>query len=344
MKTLSNSPLTRVLAGILVAFLFTGLVREVRGASSAPDFSCNAESSGEVNIEIFKGQTGSSIAAVLATNKVVKSAESFFREAVSDPRSSRISPGTHRVDMGLCASEALEQLLDPKRTVGLISIVEGMWVSEVIPQLIKAGFSSADVQGALKTVKKPDGFSQLEGLLFPAQYSFAKGTTAKSAIESMVNRAQQAMLDVGFFSSDQKFTPQQLLVIASLVQAEGKSQDFEKISQVIRNRLKIGMPLQFDSTVHYVKKSRGNIFLSTQSTLITSSYNTYRRYGLPPGPINNPGEAAMRAAIAPQAGDWLYFITVAPSDTRFTSDVNQFSVWKIEYKKNLRAGKFRSTK
>jgi UPF0755 protein len=231
MKTLSNSPLTRVLAGIFVAFLFTGLVREVRGASSAPDFSCNAESSGEVNIEIFKGQTGSSIAAVLATNKVVKSAESFFREAVSDPRSSRISPGTHRVDMGLCASKALEQLLDPKRTVGLISIVEGMWVSEVIPQLIKAGFSSADVQGALKTVKKPDGFSQLEGLLFPAQYSFAKGTTTKSAIESMVNRAQQAMSDVGFFSSDQKFTPQQLLVIASLVQAEGKSQDFKKISQ-----------------------------------------------------------------------------------------------------------------
>jgi UPF0755 protein len=104
------------------------------------------------------------------------------------------------------------------------------------------------------------------------------------------------------------------------------------------------MPLQFDSTVHYVKKSRGNIVLSTQSTLISSTYNTYRRYGLPPGPINNPGEAAMRAAILPQAGDWLYFITVAPSDTRFTSDIDQFSKWKIEYKKNLRAGKFRSSK
>jgi UPF0755 protein len=152
------------------------------------------------------------------------------------------------------------------------------------------------------------------------------------------------MVEVGFFASGQKFTPQQLLVIASLIQAEGKLQDFGQISQVIRNRLKIGMPLQFDSTVHYVKKSRGNIVLSTQSTLISSTYNTYRRYGLPPGPINNPGEAAMRAAIAPQAGDWLYFITVAPSDTRFTSDIDQFSKWKIEYKKNLRAGKFRSSK
>ncbi|CAB4531439.1 unannotated protein [freshwater metagenome] len=134
------------------------------------------------------------------------------------------------------------------------------------------------------------------------------------------------------------------MTIASLVQAEGDAKDFAKISQVIRNRLKKGMPLQFDSTVHYVKKSRGSVFLSTQSTLINSPYNTYRKYGLPPGPINNPGASAMRAAMTPEEGDWLYFITVAPFDTRFTSDVNQFSLWKIEYKKNLRAGKFRSKK
>ncbi len=344
MKTLSNSPLTRVLAGLFVAFLITGILREFRGTSSAPDYSCDAQSSTEVNIEIYKGQSGSSIASVLAKNNVIKSAESFFREAVSNPRASGISPGTHRVNLGLCASKALEQLLDPKRNVGLISIGEGMWVSEVLPQMLKAGFLNADIQNALKLAKKPLGFNQLEGLLFPAQYSFAKETTAQAAIESMIKRAEGAMFDVGFFSPDQKFTPQQLLVIASLIEAEGKNQDFDKISQVIRNRLKIGMPLQFDSTVHYVKKSRGNIFLSTQSTLISSPYNTYRRYGLPPGPINNPGEAAMRAAITPQDGDWLYFITVAPSDTRFTSDINQFSKWKIEYKKNLRAGKFRSAK
>ena len=127
-------------------------------------------------------------------------------------------------------------------------------------------------------------------------------------------------------------------------QAEGNEADFEKISQVIRNRLTKGMPLQFDSTVHYVKKSRGSVFLSTQSTLINSPYNTYKRYGLPPGPINNPGFNALRAAVRPQAGDWLYFITVAPFDTRFTSDINEFNNWKIEYKKNLRAGKFRSNK
>ncbi len=133
-----------------------------------------------------------------------------------------------------------------------------------------------------------------------------------------------------------------MLIIASLVQAEGNTEDFAKISQVIRNRLTKGMPLQFDSTVHYVKKTRGSIFLSTQSTLLNSPYNTYRKYGLPPGPINNPGSDAMRAAVNPTPGDWLYFITVAPFDTRYTSDISQFNDWKVEYKKNLRAGKFRS--
>ena len=104
------------------------------------------------------------------------------------------------------------------------------------------------------------------------------------------------------------------------------------------------MPLQMDSTVHYIQKLRGNIFLSTKSTLIKSEYNTYRKYGLPPGPIGNPGAAAMLAAVNPEPGDWTYFITVAPGETRFTSALDQFNVWKAEYKKNLRAGVFGSEK
>jgi UPF0755 protein len=226
----------------------------------------------------------------------------------------------------------------------LVNIAEGAWISEIIPQMYKSGFSQSDISRAIRTVKRPSGFSYLEGLLFPAQYSFAKGTPAEDAVASMVENSKRAMQKAGFFQSESKFSAQQLLIIASLLQAEGGIEDFGKISQVIRNRLRIGMPLQFDSTVHYVEKKRGDIFLSTKSTLISSPYNTYRRYGLPPGPINNPGLTAMRAATNPTPGNWLYFITVAPSDTRFTNDLNQFNEWKIEYKKNLRAGKFRSSR
>jgi len=321
-----------------------GLFLARNSSSSAPDFECGSASSEEVLITIKSGEAGSSIGVSLARAGVVKSSEAYFRLAVADSRATKVAPGTHRVQKNLCAQQALLQLLDSRRIAGLINISEGMWVSEVLPQMYRSGFTTSDVQGALNTIVKPVGFKQVEGLLFPAQYSFAPSTTAKSAFKVMVSRAEGEMRKAGFYRNQMSFDPSELLVIASLVQAEGKEKDFTKISQVVRNRLKVGMPLQFDSTVHYVMKSRGNIFLSTKSTMLSSSYNTYRRYGLPPGPINNPGAAAMRAAVSPMAGDWLYFITVLPGDTRFTADINQFNTWKIEYKKNLRAGKFRSQK
>jgi UPF0755 protein len=101
------------------------------------------------------------------------------------------------------------------------------------------------------------------------------------------------------------------------------------------------MPLQLDTTVQYALKKRGSVFLSTKSTLINSPFNTYRRYGLPPAPIGNPGSAAMKAALTPAAGDWIYFITVKPGDTRFTKSHDEFLVWKNEYLKNLQAGAFK---
>jgi len=163
-------------------------------------------------------------------------------------------------------------------------------------------------------------------------------------VNSMIKRAEVEIRRAGISSTKDKFTSQQLLIIASLVQAEGDAQDFAKISQVVRNRLRIGMPLQFDSTVHYIKGSRGSVFLSTQSTYLKSPFNTYRHYGLPPDPINNPGAKAMVAAANPEQGDWIYFITVAPGDTRFTASNDEFNSWKVLYKKNLRAGLFRSKK
>lgn len=345
MRVKLDTPISRVASALLVAALLTLGVREVRGlGSSAPDFSCSQSSPTEVIIQVKSGETGSSIARQLFSKGVTKSSQAFFRVAVSDPKAAQIAPGAHRLNKEICANEALNQLLDSKRLIGLVNIVEGAWISEVLPQMYKAGFSTKEVSDALRGVEKPEGFTSLEGLLFPAQYSFAQGTSAQTAITSMVRNSQRAMKEAGFFSSDLKFSAQQLLIIASLIQAEGKLQDFRKISQVIQNRLKIGMPLQFDSTVHYIKKLRGNIFLSTQSTLISSPYNTYKRYGLPPGPINNPGLSAMRAAVNPKPGNWIYFITVAPSDTRFTANLDEFNTWKLEYKKNLRAGLFGSSR
>jgi UPF0755 protein len=341
--------LLRVALALAFVFIFTGGVHELRKTSSAPDFSCTDESAiskeisdEDVSIEIAAGATGSDIAAQLFDKGIVKSARAFFGVAVGDPRASKIAPGSHIISPELCAKDALEQLLDSKRIAGLINIVEGEWNSEVFQDMVKAGYSLAEVKDAVAQLKLPSGFKSLEGLLFPAQYSFAKGTSAAEALAAMVDRAGDEMKSAGILESNGKFSAQEMLTIASIIQAEGGLQDFTKVSQVIRNRLEKGMPLQMDSTVHFAQKLRGNIFLSTKSTLLNSPYNTYRKYGLPPGPIGNPGKQALLAAVNPEPGDWIYFITVAPNDTRFTSSFEEFGVWKVEYRKNLRAGLFES--
>ena len=98
-----------------------------------------------------------------------------------------------------------------------------------------------------------------------------------------------------------------------------EDEDFGKVSRVIANRLEIDMRLQFDSTVNYAL-GRSTLDVSIEDTQIDSPYNTYVEYGLPPGPICNPGHQALEAALNPTPGDWLYFVTVSEGDTRFTAD------------------------
>ena len=107
-------------------------------------------------------------------------------------------------------------------------------------------------------------------------------------------------------------TEAQVVVMASLVQAEGgRLSDYPKIARVIYNRLANGTPLQLDSTVLYGLNKFG--ILATDKDLTSPSpYNTYRHKGLPPGPIDNPGAAAIQAVLHPAAGPWLYFVTVNP--------------------------------
>ena len=329
-----------IVAVLLIAIGAIFLTR--LGPSPAPDYPFNTSlsESEEVIVDIPAGSSGSAIALLLFDNEIVKSSEAFFRVAVGDKRSEKIAPGNHRLTKTISAQQALDQLLDPDRIPNLIRIYEGNWKSEIAKSLVKYGFSANEVSRALVTAKLPNGFREIEGLLFPAQYSFAKGTTALEAVQAMVDRFTQEPAVKELLLGTQSFKPSQLLIIASIIQAEGEQKDFAKVSRVIYNRLKIGMPLQMDSTVHFVKKLRGDIFLSSQSTLINSPYNTYKKYGLPPGPICSPGADAITAALKPAVGDWLYFITVAPGDTRFTQSIDEFNNWKAIYVKNRKAGVF----
>ena len=335
--------LKRLIAAGLVIVLFTFSLFLLRSqSSSAPDFDTvqSVQDLPEVTIEIPDGATGSQIASILFESGVVKSAQAYFRVAVGDTRSQKVAPGSHRLTLEISARQALDQLLDPDRIPNLIKVSEGAWKSEVIKSFLAYGYTKQEVSKAFVSLKLPIGFSNSEGLIFPAQYSFPQGTSAQTAAQSMIDRFSDDTYGQKLLQGNKNFTAQQLLTIASIVQAESTNKDFSKVARVIFNRLKVGMPLQMDSTVHFTMQARGDIFLSRKSTMLNSPYNTYRKYGLPPGPICNPGADAMKATLEPSQGDWLYFITVAPGDTRFTASFDEFSKWKVEYTKNRKAGAF----
>jgi uncharacterized YceG family protein len=141
----------------------------------------------------------------------------------------------------------------------------------------------------------------------------------------MVNTANQRFGADHISSGAQRsgVTIYQTVNIASIVQAEADTpQDMGKVARVIYNRLADGMPLQMDSTLNY-GLNRSTLDTTAADTKIDSPYNSYERTGLPPTPIDNPGEQAMHAAINPTPGDWLYFVTVAPGDTRFTASYRE---------------------
>ncbi|MEU2782804.1 MULTISPECIES: endolytic transglycosylase MltG [unclassified Streptomyces] len=208
-------------------------------------------------------------------------------------------------------------------------IPEGWRASQVYAAVDKAlalppGSTKKSLAGAkLKLPDEADG--NPEGYLFPAKYPLERDGTRvapEALLADMVAKADQKFSRAPIAAGAQRnaMNVYQAVTIASLVQAEAATKaDMAKVARVVFNRLERGMPLQMDSTVNYaLNRSSGTP--SQADTRIESPYNSYQRMGLPPTPIAGPGADAMRAAVNPAAGDWLYFVTVKPGDTRFTAD------------------------
>ncbi|TSA21235.1 MAG: endolytic transglycosylase MltG [Actinomycetales bacterium] len=326
--------LALALAGLLV---IVGFIR----LQPKNDFPANKPGK-VIDFVIADGELGSSIASKLEKGGVIKSAAKFVEEFTSDPKAQGISAGSHSIQLHIPTKFAIAQLLDPKRLNNLLIVKEGSTFSDVLTQLRGNDHISKNNSG-YATVKSifPRSTKSLEGSLFPAHYSFEPDTSVTGALETMINKAKSEVSRIGLAAGYDMYKPYEVLTIASMVQIEGDSKDFSKVARVIYNRLKIGMALQLNSTVQYAANLRGKITLSTKATKINSPYNTYIHVGLPPTPISNPSLDAIVASLKPASGDWLYFITVAPGDTRFTKNFTEFSNWNTEFNKNVAAGKFK---
>ncbi|MGI5452640.1 endolytic transglycosylase MltG [Streptomyces sp. CA-249302] len=199
-------------------------------------------------------------------------------------------------------------------------------IYEAVDKALTLPAGSARKSLAKAGLKLPnDADGNPEGYLFPATYPLernGKKATPESLLAYMVDTADKKFNGAPTAAGAQRnaMNVYQAVTIASIVQAEAASKaDMGKVARVIFNRLERGMPLQMDSTINYAL-NRATLKTTGDDTRIDSPYNSYQRMGLPPTPIDNPGEDAMRAAISPTPGDWLYFVTVKPGDTRFTAD------------------------
>ena len=331
------------LIAVGVALAMIGLsVLLLRGPDETTDYA--GAGTGEVTVVVSSGDTLTQIGRTLEEAGVVLSAQSFVNAASVDERASSIGPGKYTMRQQMSSIDALELMLDPaSRADSRLVLPEGLRLEQTVATAAAATeLPKSDFQKVLREPEQLDlpafAKDRPEGFMFPATYDLTGEETAKSTLRQLVKRFKEASDDVGLEENAAAvgLTPYQALVVASLVQAEVAPGDFAKAARVIYNRLDADMPLQLDSTVSYAL-GLTDIQLNEEQLKTSSPYNTYVRRGLPPRPINSPGEAAMEAALNPAKGKWLYFVSVDPrtNETKFAKSYDRFLELKREFQANL---------
>jgi UPF0755 protein len=330
----------------LVALLVIGAaaflaLRSLGGGTT--DFTGEGVEGSSAVVVVSKGDTLTEIGRTLAAAGVVATSDAFVDAATGNSEAQGIAPGSYALRTGMSGEAALALMLDPStRVVKKVVVPEGLRFEKTIAAAAKGtGLSEDSLReslsraGALGLPAYAEG--NPEGFLFPATYEFQPDVTPDTVISTMIDRFDQSAqeIDLEAGARDRKLTPLELLTVASLVQGESAPEDYDKVARVIYNRLKKGMPLQLDSTVNYALGT-SELQLSAEQLATDSPYNTYKNRGLPPGPINSPGDAAIEAAINPASGSWLYFVTTDPKEqiTEFATSYDDFLALKRKFQAN----------
>ena len=320
--------------------LVQGLGGKLTDALSSGSEDYPGPGTGEVVIEVTSGQTVAEVGRTLKKEDVIASVDAFLGAANANPESSSLQPGFYQLQRKMPAGAALSALLDPStRVQAKVTLPEGLRLDETLKRLAKdTELPLADFEKALKdgpALGLPDyAKKNAEGFLYPATYDIPPDAAAPAVLEQLFASYARAAEATGVERTPRP--PFELVVIASLVEAEARhAEDFGKVARVVYNRLEQGMALQFDSTVNYALKADKEL-VTLEDLGTDSPYNTYENTGLPPGPINSPGERALKAAVNPPDGDWLYFVTVDPEsgETKFTGSYQEFLRFKQELKSN----------
>jgi UPF0755 protein len=312
---------------------------------SAPDYP--GPGHGKVTFQVEQGDTVAEMGRNLKAAGVVASVDAFTSAAVANPDSNQIQFGYYQLRKEMAADDVVEILVDPANLVkNTVTIPEGLTVSQIVDILAdKTKYKAKQFEAVLADPEQlglPDyAEGNPEGYLFPATYDFGPKDDPQTMLSAMVDRWEQAAEDADLEAAAEElgYTPHELMTIASLVEAEGRGDDMPKVARVIYNRLEIDPNpsagfLEIDATVNYAL-GRSNIAVLTTDEIASvadSPYNTYEQQGLPPGPIEAPGDDAIAAAAHPADGPWFFYVTtnLRTGKTKFTDSYDEFLSFKAE--------------
>jgi len=293
------------IAGAFVSFLIYDHITQEREGGPA------------VSVQIPEGLNARDIGPILASEGLIEH-EQFFRVALRlEGGQGLIRHGIYDLPEGLSASQYLALLYKGPTRHDLsnqirVTIPEGMSIYQVA-QLLDDG------DAFLEAVQAPELRERLglevdtiEGYLMPDTYFFNTEPTAEEIVERMVSQFERVYGRIlSEYPGAETFDRHTIMTVASLVEEEARiARERPLVAAVIYNRLEENMPLQFDSTLQFALNKYGQRMLDADKE-VDSPYNTYRYRGLPPGPISSPGEASIRAAIAPAQEPYLYFVSNA---------------------------------
>ena len=313
-----------VILSVVVGALLYGALRYTGLIGTAEDY--RGSGTGSVEVVIPAGATGVQIGETLEDAGVVKTAEAFYQESLSDDRSSMIQPGTFRLRKQMSSEAALDALLDGANRIETnIVVPEGSRVGQIVEAIAKGSdLSEDDVTEALDNPGDlglpEEANGNPEGYLFPATYTVEDGESARDLLRQMVAQTLkvQQELNLDERASAVNLDVEQVMTVASILEYEARrDEDYPKVARVLYNRLNEDIPLQLDSTVSYVSKREGDVWTTAAERADPSEYNTYQHIGLPPGPIGSPGRKTIEAALNPAEGNWLYFFADKRGVTHF---------------------------
>lgn len=293
-------------------------------------------------VVVESGDSLTTVGEKLVAANVVTSVSAFLAAAELEEQAATIGPGVYNLVTGMIPGDAITLMLNPASRAAPLVLPEGLRLADTIRSTADhTGISEEQLRAALLDTEGLGlptwALDRPEGFLFPASYDVLPGADATAVLAAMVRRFDIAAEEVDIRKRAQRlgFTPYEVLIVASLVQAEAAPSDFRKVARVAYNRLEQGLPLQFDSTVNYALGTT-TLLITEDMLAVDSPYNTYRVTGLPPTPINSPGQEALEAALRPAQGDWLYFVTVDPRtlETRFTASYEEFLEFKSLFQEN----------